>query len=70
MKRRIEFSALVAALTGFFSAQSWRSPAALVLAVGAALGYVHPVAQAAKWELVAKSERGPGAEIGPATLQQ
>jgi len=58
MKLRFEFSALVVAVTGFFRAQSWRSPAALVLVVGAALGSVHPFAQAAKWELVAQSNNG------------
>jgi hypothetical protein len=31
---------------------------ALVLALGAALGSVHPIAQAAKWELVAQSNNG------------
>jgi len=54
MKPRFERSARVAAVTDPFSAKSWRSAAALVVA----LCCVHPCALAAKWELVAQSNNG------------
>ena len=54
MKPRFEWSARVAAVTDPFSAKSWRSAAALVVA----LCCVHPCALAAKWELVAQSNNG------------
>ena len=54
MKRRFEGSARLAAVTGPLRAKSWRSAAALVLALCGVL----PPALAAKWELVAQSNNG------------